>query len=178
MYIESEIRELRSLYDNLPKETLEQFLSKDEVDLIKEKGLTYQNLRNDIFVPKNYERPETCVRFQRLNTEKFDIAEWMDEISYKIRYSPDMLVQMGYSFIARIGHTNQKSYMFCPKGLAAFNRKISTPEDWDAFTDEIKNMKEPDLLSKVFWDALDENRFRRSGWCPSKLVCNYIWITK
>lgn len=180
MFSKSEITELEKLYENIKDEKIETFLDEDEVELIKQNfGLAYHNIRNDVFVPKYHERPYVTIRLQRLNTVSFNLGEWLKQIAYTISYSPDMLIEVAYSFICRTGRRPEdKTYMFAAKGYATYRRKLSEPEELLEFADELGKLKESDLLSQTFWIADSQERFRRSGWIPSALVCNSIWITK
>jgi len=180
MFLKSEITQLESLYENIKDEKIERFMDEDEVELIKQKfGLAYYNIRNDVFVPKKYEVAHTTIRLQRLNTVSFNLGEWLKQIAYSILYSPDMLIEVAYSFICRTGKkSDEKTYLFAAKGYATYRRKFSEPEELLEFADELGKLKEPDLLSQTFSIANSQERFRRSGWVPTALICNYIWITK
>ena len=198
MFLKSEIRNLEALYTHLFDENLEDFLddraihmlwskgrqyvddilSINELNHIKSKGLTYDNLRNYLFVPKHFNKPEATIRFQRLCNEDFNLGDWLDKIAANILYSPDMLVEIGHSFICKVGLSDEITYMFSAKSLATYRRKISNYEEFTEFAKDMGKLSTADFLRQVFWEANDTNRFHRSGWVPVKLVCNYIWITK
>ena len=180
MFLKSEIIQLESLYENIQDETIESFLSEDEVEMIKQKfSSAYKNIRNFVFVPKRHDRYMTSVRFQRLNTPSFNLGDWLKEISYKIRYSPHMSLEVGFSFICHVGRDpSEKTYMFTNRNLATYSHKFSNRDELNQFIKEHGKKKESELLTEVFWTANNLKRFRISGWSPSTLVCNYVWITK
>ena len=178
MYTESEIKKLNGLYSKIPTQIPEDFLDDAEVELIRDKGLSYYNIRNYLFVPKHHKKAETTIRFQRLMLD-FDLGDWLKQIAYNIRYTPDMLIEIGFSFIVKVGiDTGKKDYMYANKNMPAYRQKLTTPEEFHKFAEDIGKLKPSDHLSKTFWQADDQARFRRSGWTPHKIVSCYIWLTK
>ena len=177
MFLKSEVGKLEKLYETVPAQELEDFLEEDEVELIKDKGLAYFSLKNFVFVPKTYDKGDSTLRFQRLALD-LDLGDWLKSIANNIRYSPDMLLEVAFSFIVKVGIGSEKEYMFAPKVLAPYRKKLSSKLEFLQFAEEIGKMKESAHLSNVFWEAHDQERFRRSGWTPYRLVCNYIWLTK
>jgi len=180
MFEKAEISELESFYEDIQDEQIESFLDPDEVQLIKQNfGLAYENLRNYVFVPKRHEENRTTIRLQRLNTSSFDLGDWLKKIAYSINYSPDMVIEVGYSFICRSGkNMSGMNYVFTAKGFASYTKKFSTSDELIEFAEELGKLKETDLLRETFWIANAHKRFQRSGWVPYALVCNYIWLTK
>ena len=178
MFLKSEITDFNSLYANVNDDNIEDFLDDREVELIKQKGLTYYNLRNYLFVPKHHEKLGSTIRFQRLWTDDFDLGKWLNQIGDELAISPDTTIEISNSFICKVGISDKKTYMFAAKSLAAHSRKISSYNEFQEFANEIEQYSYYDHLHKAFWDANDMNRFHQSGWIPFKLVCNYIWITK
>ena len=51
MWLSSEIDDLKSIVSNDSK--LENFLTKDEIDVIKQNSTRYVNLKNHVFVPQH-----------------------------------------------------------------------------------------------------------------------------
>ena len=178
MFIESELKQMNALYDDLKEEKIDDYLEKDEIELIKSKGLAYENLRNYVFIPKHYKRAESTVRFQRLAQKDFNLGNWMEEIAPTLRFIPDMNVSISFSFICRIGVTGDKTYMFAAKSLATYSERLSTIDEFLTFAKKMGKLTHKDFLRQAFWEASDQARFTRSGWIPTSLVCNYIWITK
>ena len=51
MWLQSELNDLSKIFQSDP--TLEDFLSEKEIDVIKENGTRYTNLKNGLVIPKH-----------------------------------------------------------------------------------------------------------------------------
>ena len=71
------------------------------------------------------------------------------------------------------------SNVFCPKSLAAYTAKCLERSEAYEFADRLEKMTDAEHLQNTFISTTDTgNPFEESGYCPFRLVCSYIWITK
>ena len=178
MFSKSEIELINEAFVGRENITIDDFLYKDEVELIKKYGtFTYGNLKNKIISNLSPRLVRHNVTIQNLWYE-FDLTQYLLNISGKIRYSDVTDVQIGFSFIGRNSKTNDKTYFFAAKAYSNFSRRISCKEDMKKIANEMSQLKDSDHLMNTFLISEENNRFRSSGWVPEALVCCYIYITK
>ena len=193
MFAKEEISALAKLYDDIEKVQLESFLTETDLETIsyesnqlqnknKRKGesMAVRNLRNRLIAPKTTNRLCT-VTMQRLHTNSensMTFAEWLDAIAETILYNDDMEVKIGFSFISWKPITNDRTYLFSAKPLAPFKFIVSSEEELREKFSRFKTMTDSEILNKTLIKTLSDNPFSKSGFCPLKIVCSYVYITK
>ena len=192
MFAKEEISALASLYNDIKDVQLESFLTEtdlatieNESDLFfnknKRNGTTmaYRNLRNRMIAPRETNRLCTVV-MQRLhvNSDSMTFAEWLDAVAETILYNEDTEVKVGFSFISWKPITNDRVYLFSAKALAPFKFVVDNEEELREKFSKLGSMTDSEILNKTFVTTLSDNPFSKSGFCPLKIVCSYVYITK
>ena len=177
MFLTEEIKEGKSLYDGIRDERVAQILDFDEMQAIGVEEIAYRNLKNRLIEPRRPDLPSTLI-FQRIhNHDKFD--QWLEDIANVILFGPNTLVKVGFSFISWKPLSDEKIYIYAARQLAPFKYKFDTRKQCLEEFAKIGKMTDAELLETTFFQN-DEisDPFSASGYCPVKLVCSYIWITK
>ena len=192
MFAKEEINALASLYNDIKDVQLESFLTEtdlatieNESDLFfnknkrKSTSMAYRNLRNRMIAPRETNRLCTVV-MQRLhvNSDSMTFAEWLDAVAETILYNEDTEVKVGFSFISWKPITNDRVYLFSAKALAPFKFVVDNEEELREKFSKLGSMTDSEILNKTFLTTLSDNPFSKSGFCPLKIVCSYVYITK
>ena len=117
---------------------------------------------------------------QRLhvNSDSMTFAEWLDAVAETIVYNEDTEVKVGFSFISWKPITNDRVYLFSAKALAPFKFVVDNEEELREKFSKLGSMTDSEILNKTFVTTLSDNPFSKSGFCPLKIVCSYVYITK
>ena len=67
---------------------------------------------------------------------------------------------------------------FSAKALSPFKFVVDNREECLSHFQEIAKLKDSSILNKTFLNTISDNPFSTSGFCPLKIVCSYIYITK
>lgn len=182
MILKSEIDALNELYAGRESVCLEDFLYEDEIDILKNVNkfgtFTYKNLTNKLIYNISKSHSRHNVTLQNL-WHDFDLANYIEEISGKIRYSELTDIKIAFSFIARNTKTNEKSYFYAAKAFSTnFSHRISSKAEMMNIAGEMRKRSDQDHLMNTFLVSQENNRFRSSGWVPESLVCCYVYLTK
>ena len=191
MFAKEEINALAKLYDDIKDVRLESFLTEtdlatisNEADLFSNKrngtSMATRNLRNRLVAPRNTNRLCTVV-MQRLHDNSDDsvtFAEWLDAIAETILYNEDTEVKVGFSFISWKPITNDRVYLFSAKALAPFTFVVDNEDELKNKFSKLALLTDSELLNRTFIGNLSDNPFSKSGFCPLKIVCSYVYITK
>ena len=174
--------------------SLEDFLSTEQIDVIKEDGTRYSNLYNRVLDPKSrrkvarvvlskietiknnniFQRKLICI--QRL-VHDFDLFEWLSEIGNCLTFKSAVQVYIGFSFFVK-DELNVEKYIYAIRQLSSYHQKILSKRGYNDFILEFKNMGQDTLLQSTFVSQKEDNPFWRSGFRPVQLVCCYVWIYK
>ena len=190
MWLDTEINRLGKLYSKIGQPEIETVLNSDDLLVIKDLSSTeLSTLRNYLFVPKVIKYSLThfiriqhnlewkTIRFTRLLESDFNVGTWLKSIIKAIRWNDFCVIHVGFSFIAT--NKEEKIYLFCPKSLAAYSEKCIEKSDAIEFAERLEKMTQAEHLQNTFINTTDTgNPFEQSGYCPFRLVCSYIWITK
>ena len=192
MFAKEEISALASFYNDIKDVQLESFLTETDLATIenesnlfynknkrKSTSMAYRNLRNRMIAPRETNRLCTVV-MQRLhvNSDSMTFAEWLDAVAETILYNEDTEVKVGFSFISWKPITNDRVYLFSAKALAPFKFVVDNEEELREKFSKLGSMTDSEILNKTFLTTLSDNPFSKSGFCPLKIVCSYVYITK
>ena len=196
MFAKEEISALAKLYDDIEKVQLESSLTEEDLGTISQEAdhlfnkikrkhgesMAVRNLHNRMIAPRDTHRLCT-ITMQRLHSNSEDsmtFDEWLNVIAETILYNDDIEIKVGFSFISWKPITNDRTYLFSAKPLAPFKFIVSSEEEFkEAITSSrIGSMTHSELLNKTFVSTLSDNPFSKSGFCPLKIVCSYVYITK
>ena len=184
MFAKEEINDLDKLYDDIRHVRLESFLTDEDLETISYNNeigtsMAIRNLRNRVSAPRNTHRLCT-VTVQRLhtNSESSTFAEWLEAVAETILYNEDTDVKVGFSFIAWKPLKNERIYLFSTKPFAPFKFVVSDQDELMKKFKRIGSITDSELLNRTFIKSLQGNAWSKSGFCPLKIVCSYIYITK
>ena len=138
--------------------------------------MAYLNLTNRVIIPRDSNRHCT-VTVQRLHSG-YDFGKWIYKVAESITFSERTEINIGFSFISWKPHTNERTYLFSAKALAPFQFVVDNKKQCLSHFDEIAKLNDSDILNKTFLNTISDNPFSTSGFCPLKIVCSYIYITK
>ena len=177
MFLTEEIREGKDLYNGIRDERVAEILDFDEMEAVGVGEIAYRNLKNRLIEPRRPDLPST-VTFQRIhNHDKFD--QWLESIADVVLFGPNTIVKVGFSFISWKPLTGEKIYIYAARPLAPFKFKFDTRKECLEEFAKIGKMRDAELLERTFLQNEEvSDPFSSSGYCPLKLVCSYIWITK
>ena len=190
MFIKQEIFNLQSVFDDVENVQLGSFLTEEDIATIsndsdfffnkakRQKGVSMavRNLRNRLIVPKNHYRHCTVV-VQRLHNG-YNFSKWLKRIANKIMCDEQTQIKVGFSFISWKPITNDRTYLFSAKALAPFQFTIDSKNKLLAEFSKIGSLTDSEILNKTFLNSFPDNPFSVSGFCPLKIVCSYVYITK
>ena len=190
MFSKNEIRRLSEIYDNVVKVDLESFLDSEDLDTIqreashhnnknkRKKGtpMTIVNLANRIIIPRDTYRHCT-ITLQRLY-DGFDFKDWLNKIATCILFAEETRLAIGFSFLCWVPHTNERTYLFSAKALAPYQFTASSKNECLSAFNKIGAKSDSEILNDTFINSLSDNPFSKSGFCPLKIVCSYVYITK
>ena len=177
MFVPEEISKSWSLYNGIRHESLDSFLESDELEAIGEKNTAFQNLQNRLVEPRKLNRHSTLT-FQRLhNHSEFD--EWLKSIANCLLFSEYTHIRIGFSFISWKPLTGEKIYLYAARALCSFSFFCDTKSECLTEFAAIGKMSDSQLLHETFLEnEIESDPFSSSGFCPLKLVCSYVWVTK
>ena len=69
-------------------------------------------------------------------------------------------------------------YIWAGRGNAPFSYRISSQAEAFEKFEKIGAKSHADLLMETFVNTQEENPFAESGYCPTRIVSTYVWITK
>ena len=190
MFLDNEVSRLKALYETVEKTDLESFLDeqdiktiKREADFLYQKGkqqanapMAYVNLVNRVIVPRSTTRYCT-ITVQRLHSG-YDFGKWLKRIAEAMSFTESTEICIGFSFISWKPHSNERTYLFSAKALSPFKFVVDSREECLSHFQEIAKLKDSSILNKTFLNTISDNPFSTSGFCPLKIVCSYIYITK
>ena len=114
----------------------------------------------------------------------FDVGAWLKEILSLIRFSVDIRISIGFSFIGKKNTwkledgENEYIYYYAAQDLCNINERFFNWNDVNKFADGVEKMDYADFLHETFFETESGDPFVNSGINPHVLVANYIWITK
>ena len=203
MFLKNELTRLKALYETIEKVELESFLDDQDIKTIKleadylytkgkqqstaqqphhnrtttaQQPMAYLNLTNRVIIPRDSNRHCT-VTVQRLHSG-YDFGKWIYKVAESITFSERTEINIGFSFISWKPHTNERTYLFSAKALAPFQFVVDNKKQCLSHFDEIAKLNDSNILNKTFLNTISDNPFSTSGFCPLKIVCSYIYITK
>ena len=190
MFLKNEVERLKDLYDSVESVDLESFLDEEDLKTILteanylhtkskdklSKPMLYINLKNRVISPRDLNRHCT-VTVQRLHTG-YKLFEWVQKVLKAVTFAERTEINIGFSFISWIPHTNERTYLYSAKALAPFKYVVSSRDELMLQLSEIESMNDAQVLNKTFLNSSDDNPFTSSGFCPLKIVASYIYITK
>ena len=203
MFLKNELTRLKALYETIEKVELEAFLDDQDIKTIKleadylytkgkqqstaqqahnnrtttaQQPMAYLNLTNRVIIPRDSNRHCT-VTVQRLHSG-YDFGKWIYKVAESITFSERTEINIGFSFISWKPHTNERTYLFSAKALAPFQFVVDNKKQCLSHFDEIAKLNDSNILNKTFLNTISDNPFSTSGFCPLKIVCSYIYITK
>ena len=159
-----------------PTVALEDFLDEKSVDVIKDLGSTYYNLKNELFIPQ-HKREIKTIRFQLL-CDNLNIHDWLLGIAKCLRYGRMIIVHLSFSYTVWKPLTGETRYIYAAKGKADTVVKFRTRAEFENIAGRFKHMQNHDFMMQEFMANLSSNVFESSGFIPKELVCSYCWITK
>ena len=109
---------------------------------------------------------------------EFDIYEWLRDIGNCISFKDPVAFSIGFSFFARPGDGEDEKYIYIVRQLASHRFTCSFKEQYTEFIKLFKGLPLSFFLEKTFIMTKEANPFYKSGFRPTQLVCNYIWIRK
>ena len=192
MYEKEELLRYNALYKNVDQVELESFLDKFDIETIIKEGhfqrhgrdteaymgipVAYKNLRNQLVVPKNPLRHCT-ITFKRLH-DGHEFGDWLNQIAKTLFYSEDTEVSIAFSFLCWNPRTAEQTYIFAAKELAPFRFNVDNSVELLSKFQVFGSMTDQELLNTTFVETHGDNPFANSGFCPQKLVCSYVYVTK
>ena len=188
--MKDEIYSLKSLYEDVQDVQLDTFLTEEDLATIEfesdqmrnKSNRKYgespilRNLQNRLIVPRNHFRRCTVV-VQRLHTG-FIFKDWLKEVARKVLFNENTQIRVGFSFLCWKPITNDRTYLFSAKPLAPFQFTVDSEDELLIEFSKIGSLTDSELLNKTFVQSIPDNPFAKSGFCPLKIVCSYIYITK
>ena len=190
MFMKDEIRGLESLYYDIKNDTLESYLTEEDIATINQEAdhlhnknkrkvgssMAVLNLKNSSIVQRDHFRRCTVV-MQRLH-DGHDFKEWLEAVARKILMNEFTQIRVGFSFLSWVPITNERTYLFSAKQLAPFQYTVSSTEELLDHFSKLGSLHDSEILNHTFINTLSENPFSKSGFCPLKIVSSYIYITK
>ena len=176
MFSKDETEALEKYASGFPTVELEDFLDNASVDVIKEAGTRYHNLKNQLFIPQ-HNRMSKTIRFQLL-CDNLNVFDWLMGIAKCLRYGRMIIIHISFSYTVWKPFTGETRYVYAAKDLAHTLIKFRTREAFEEIASRYKNMQDHDFMMDSFMARLSGNVFEASGFIPKKLVCSYCWITK
>ena len=178
------------MYDNITKVELESFLDSNDLATIRreadhhnnknkrKKGapMAFANLTNRIIIPRDIYRHCT-ITLQRLY-DGFSLNDWLSEIAAHTLFAEQTRLAVGFSFLCWVPHTNERTYLFSAKALAPYQVTASSRQECLSVFNKIGAKSNSEILNDTFVNSLSDNPFSKSGFCPLKIVCSYVYITK
>ena len=188
--MKDEIYGLKCLYDEVPDVHVSDFLTDEDIatianeaDLLQNKNkrkfgdsMVLRNLKNRLVVPSYHFRRCTVV-VQRLHNN-YDFLKWLQSIAKKILFNESTQIRVGFSFLSWKPITNERTYLFSAKPLAPFKFTVDDEDELIEQFTKIGTMNDSEILNKTFIETIPDNPFSKSGFCPLKIVCSYVYITK
>ena len=179
MWLVDELEMCKKLYDTVPNIQLNDFLTPDEISTIGDKPIAFHNLQNRALTPKGKSiyKPST-VTFQRLWDDDIKFESWLDSIASTVMFTKHTHVEVGFSFLCWQPLTDEKVYIWSARTLSPYRFFVSSKKECLDKFNEIGKKSEGEILEELFIETDTENPFKKSGYCPLKLVCSYIYIRK
>ena len=109
---------------------------------------------------------------------EFDVYEWLRDIGDCISFKNPVSFSIGFSFFARPGDGEDELYIYAVRQLASFRFTVSSKEMFTEFIKLFKGLPPSFFLEKTFIMTKEASPFYKSGFRPTQLVCNYLWIRK
>ena len=166
-----EIKQIESLLN--PKLTAADILDKEELNYVT-RHRHHGRIRDFIFVP-THSRSNATYRVQKIITESFDFANFVETVIDEFSGKFEIAIDLGYFAMKPID--NDSLHFIYPSKLNAFmTAMITTPEKYDIFLEELKEVNS-DFLMYAFEQHQKDKAFYESGYVPRTPVVLDMFIT-
>ena len=165
------LKKIQRLLD--PSLTPEDILDKEELQYLT-KYRHHARIRDLLVIPK-HNRPSTTYHIQKIITDDFNFAEFVERCTEDITDGYAIAIDLGYFSVKP---TDNDSLHFCyPAKCNSFiSANITTPKKYDVFMDEVKQAGN-DLLLYAFEKHQSDKLFSESGFVPRSATVLDMFIT-
>ena len=165
------LKKIEGLLD--PSLTPEDILDKEELQYIT-KYRHHARIRDFFLVPQ-HTRSTTTYRIQKIITDNFNFAEFVERCIEDISCEYEVAIDLGY-FTVKPTDGDSLHFIYPAKCNSFISSVITTEEKLDIFLDEVQ-IASKDLLMYAFEKHQNNKSFSESGFVPRTATVLDIYVT-